>query len=816
MIEERELIAGKFWRFFDTECRSYYQQGNTDLSYERTSLMVLFVWAQRKALKLPPIPLRSSDSPDPLQRWWSSAMRRLREMLGGEDSEEWEVPSVNWKFCRQAFELLREVFSFEYMDVAYVFDYRFVRLAEQETGIHRHLSHFSASLVNALADPRSELVDAYCSAGELFATSGAERWRRVGGDTARRNFIFQVGALGREIRMRLALHERDPRSYQRLNSWSDIRASRAIIRVDPPTKGAMPARGEDGMFSQISSATEMLAELQQRATFRLAIVIARGSERTSRNRLPTAVRRELVEEGQLIAVIDLPKAPGSRINKSAWVIGPRGISGSRSTVMVDLSGLGEASSHQDFGVFAEFSARVVRCFMGESISARWATSSHEDAAAHVRHMFDREFGSGYRDVLGLCRTVSSNEIWRHDGALVASVYVKPAQRSAWLSGIDGTPLTELLLGGRRGGQTVYLIGNNGEGKSLLLREIALASSEKQRKTVGISCSATDRFPLPSQNMPGFESFIYEGARTSDQAANHRRAAAEVCRKFLEIHRSEEHLQVFVNVLRLIKFEAKRFVMPLSASGSSEQTDSFLDRIFELTDDADTNREISQSISVSNMQIALMRMDSQGGITPFRDLSSGEQQIVSLVVKILAHAQRGCLMLIDEPEISLHVSWQRVLPRVFTIIARSFSCDILVATHSPLIISSAPDKDGVCFTATMQRLTPIALRDRRSVEGILFNGFGTYTTNNRTIHERCAAIVANAIGVFNEKEYNEDRSRQLIAELKDMRRTVKAASNQLDSTGVENSLNVIKKAQEAIQKLSFLHANPDSEEAEDVR
>ncbi|MCI0152092.1 ATP-binding protein [Paraburkholderia sediminicola] len=813
VIEERELNAAKFWQYFDDVCRAHHRE-STGTSYERDCLLVLFVWFGREMLDFEPIPVSRGDNAPALRQWWSRTMRGLDDALGFEGSGRRDELAENWRFHSQAYELFKKGLPSLRNEVAYFFDYRFVRLAGRETGTHRHLSHFSASLVNALADPRSEFVDAYCSTGELFATSGTERWRRFD-DKGRRNFIFQVGAFELETRMRLALHGKDPKSYQRFDPQAGTRASRTMFRIDPPARKAMPARGQDTTFGQISSATEMLAELQRWINLDSAVVVTRGNERASPNRLNAGMRRELVDDGRLVAVIDLPRPPGARIDKSAWVIGPRHISENRHILMVDVCGLGDPSSHQEFGVFAEFAGRLVRSFMGERISARWATSSHEDAAAQVRHVFDREFHSGYRDVLGLCRVVSREEIRGNGGALIASRYVRPAQRSAWLSGIDGTPLTELFLNKRGEGRTVYLIGNNGEGKSLLLREIAQASSELRRKTVGISCSASDRFPLSSEKVAGFESFIYEGARTSEQAANYRRTATDVCSKFFEIHCSDQHLQVFVEVLRLIEFDAKRFVMPLSASGSNTQSERFLERTFELTDDADRNRMKTREASSGNMQIALMRSDSKGGITPFRDLSSGEQQIVSLVVKILAHAQRGCLMLIDEPEISLHVSWQRVLPRVLSTIASSFSCDILVATHSPLIISSAPE-DSLCFAARMQRLTPIPSRYRRSVESILFKGFGTYTTNNRLIHERCAAIVADAISVFNQEEYNDARPRQLVAELKDMRRTVLAAAEHLDRAGVNKSLELIKKAQEAIQKLSALHEDPDSEEREGVR
>ncbi|MBN1691090.1 MAG: ATP-binding protein [Dehalococcoidia bacterium] len=68
------------------------------------------------------------------------------------------------------------------------------------------------------------------------------------------------------------------------------------------------------------------------------------------------------------------------------------------------------------------------------------------------------------------------------------------------------------------------------------------------------------------------------------------------------------------------------------------------------------------------------------------LSSGERQIV-----ILIYAAMKCdgykLLLIDEPEISLHVGWQRVLLKKLS--KKSSHQQIIVCTHSPVIGADYP-------------------------------------------------------------------------------------------------------------------------------
>jgi hypothetical protein len=73
---------------------------------------------------------------------------------------------------------------------------------------------------------------------------------------------------------------------------------------------------------------------------------------------------------------------------------------------------------------------------------------------------------------------------------------------------------------------------------------------------------------------------------------------------------------------------------------------------------------------------------RGGNIEMRGLSSGEKQIVSLFAQIYLGDAESYSLIIDEPELSLSVEWQkRLLPDVIN----SGRCDFLAAvTHSPFI------------------------------------------------------------------------------------------------------------------------------------
>lgn len=85
---------------------------------------------------------------------------------------------------------------------------------------------------------------------------------------------------------------------------------------------------------------------------------------------------------------------------------------------------------------------------------------------------------------------------------------------------------------------------------------------------------------------------------------------------------------------------------------------------------------------------LIFVNSRGKEFGIEGLSSGEQQILSKVFVLFTDDMKGHVILIDEPESSLHPSWQtRILP-VLRRCAETNDCQIIVATQSPQIIASA--------------------------------------------------------------------------------------------------------------------------------
>ena len=72
--------------------------------------------------------------------------------------------------------------------------------------------------------------------------------------------------------------------------------------------------------------------------------------------------------------------------------------------------------------------------------------------------------------------------------------------------------------------------------------------------------------------------------------------------------------------------------------------------------------------------------------PIEALSSGEQHQLVLFFELLVERKENALILIDEPELSLHVAWQKKFVGDLMKIIDLIKFDVVLATHSPQLIS----------------------------------------------------------------------------------------------------------------------------------
>ncbi|MDO7908956.1 AAA family ATPase [Pseudomonas sp. 22-AL-CL-001] len=188
---------------------------------------------------------------------------------------------------------------------------------------------------------------------------------------------------------------------------------------------------------------------------------------------------------------------------------------------------------------------------------------------------------------------------------------------------------------------------------------------------------------------------------------------------------------------------------------------------------------------------------------FEDLSSGERNLISLGLKIISRASRHTLILIDEPEISLHLQWQMEFHKnLIKMLAAYRNYHVVIATHSPILVSEAARNsrsDTIFVLKGAHEKTNSSSIDRsfkiieaddiRSCDDLTLMHFHTPTYNSKAIDIRIAELVVNAT--------SSEPIENSITELEELRDT--------DNLQPDKQ-SVIKQALELIQLRNARRAN----------
>ncbi len=78
-------------------------------------------------------------------------------------------------------------------------------------------------------------------------------------------------------------------------------------------------------------------------------------------------------------------------------------------------------------------------------------------------------------------------------------------------------------------------------------------------------------------------------------------------------------------------------------------------------------------------------NNEGSTISLDSLSSGEQHLLIMIGKLVFESHKNTLVLLDEPEISLHPAWQEEILKIFESIKKINNLNILISTHSPSLI-----------------------------------------------------------------------------------------------------------------------------------
>ncbi len=108
------------------------------------------------------------------------------------------------------------------------------------------------------------------------------------------------------------------------------------------------------------------------------------------------------------------------------------------------------------------------------------------------------------------------------------------------------------------------------------------------------------------------------------------------------------------------------------------------RKVELFKDIINSRFLYKSFFIDKSE-GFVFSSENGEKVPLRTLSSGEQHEIVLAYELIFKVPEKSFIMIDEPELSLHVTWQHKFLNDLERISKLVDLDFLIATHSPSVI-----------------------------------------------------------------------------------------------------------------------------------
>jgi predicted ATP-binding protein involved in virulence len=165
---------------------------------------------------------------------------------------------------------------------------------------------------------------------------------------------------------------------------------------------------------------------------------------------------------------------------------------------------------------------------------------------------------------------------------------------------------------------------------------------------------------------------------------------ELLNKVGLIDTEEEHLQATNNMIpnEQKNRELLNIVLQVYINDSNEKLEVYTDlaKKLEVLIDIINKRFLHKTLSISKRNGFEFKSTITNKSIPLDGLSSGEQHVLVLFYQLLFNTSKDSLLLIDEPEISLHISWQNHFIDDLREIININNFSALIATHSPDIIN----------------------------------------------------------------------------------------------------------------------------------
>ncbi|HEL4218696.1 AAA family ATPase [Stenotrophomonas maltophilia] len=309
-------------------------------------------------------------------------------------------------------------------------------------------------------------------------------------------------------------------------------------------------------------------------------------------------------------------------------------------------------------------------------------------------------------------------------------------------------------------QLTVVAGENGCGKSQLLRSIALDYLRQGSKVVALAGSVHDKFkgldiggrhfaPNRAESEPEtvVKNAIVEFQRRDKIQLRTLSRLLQYCRfdpvvgvrvnldrdalYKMDVRRlvdslqldwpESEDLHALVNVLHSGRFGQETYWVDFDARGYEFSSDRLLASLVAM------ERHLVKLGLIRGISLSLRRQRNE---IPLKDASSGELSLIASLVFISSMIRGADLVLIDEPENSLHPRWQRDYLDLVSAAMGYNEARVIIATHSPILVLATLGRTVstkvLVLSDTFEEKVEL---EASSLEQVLAEVFHAYTPRN---------------------------------------------------------------------------------------
>lgn len=222
-----------------------------------------------------------------------------------------------------------------------------------------------------------------------------------------------------------------------------------------------------------------------------------------------------------------------------------------------------------------------------------------------------------------------------------------------LSGINGVGKSTIL------NKVVKSVGANGDIVSHLLNGVHISVSPQDANYIRYDVIRSFDRPLINADMLG------------EMGAN---LVTELDWQLFKLQRKYLDYQVNIGNRMIAALQSGRPGAAAEAQTLSGPKKKFQDLIDDLFSDT------GKTIIRTENEIRFMQIGET--LYPYQ-LSSGEKQILAILLTVLIEDNKPYVLFMDEPEVSLHVDWQKRL--IDLILELNQNVQIILTTHSPAVV-----------------------------------------------------------------------------------------------------------------------------------